>query len=389
MPGSRFIVIALLLFLVFGFVSAVDTSLTEIQHNESIDVTIYYGRECPHCHTTIEFIEKLQKENPLIEINKFEVYHDQDNQKIYSEAVKSFGYDPNVLIVPFTIIGEKHIIGERLEEIEQAINECAVTNQEEETCPAGEEVPATIDHILFGKIDISQMSLPMLTFILGIADGFNPCAMWVLVYLIAMLIETKDKKKIWLIVGTFVFASAVLYFIFLTAWLNLFLFLGFLSWIQVIVGLIAIATGIFHIREHLKPGAATCAVTDDSGKKSIMDKIKKLTEGAIVPATIVGLILLAFTVNLIEFVCSAGIPAVFTKILTLSDLSTLEYYGYILLYDFFFMLDDIIIFGGAALALNYVDINGKYVKFAGLFGGIVLLLLGIILIFFPELLAFV
>ena len=386
MPDSKFVVIALLLLLAFGYVSASDAALSEIQHNESIDVTIYYGRECPHCHDAMELLDELALEHPEMKIEKVEVWHSPENQAIFIELIESLGYNPNITGVPFIIIDGQIIEGFYPEKIRASVAACEASVEQE--C-ASSEKPETIVHFLFGEIDISKMSLPLLTVVLGLADGFNPCAMWVLVYLIAILIETKDKKKIWLIVGTFVFASAVLYFIFLTAWLNLFLFLGYLSWIQIIVGIIAIGTGIFHIREHLKPGAATCEATDNKGKKSIMDKIKKLTEGAIVPATIIGLILLAFTVNLIEFVCSAGIPAVFTKILAMSNLSIIEYYGYILLYDFFFMLDDIIIFGGAALALNYVDINSKYVKFAGLFGGIVLLLLGIVLIFFPELLAFV
>jgi len=384
MPNSKFVVAVLLLLLAFSYASA-ETTISETGDNESIDVTIYYGRECPYCHKAMTLFEELSEEYPL-QVTKIEVWHSMDNYLAFRELLKSKGYNPDITGVPFIEIEGQIIEGFYPDQIREAVEQCG-TGLEESCEP--EEKPKTVNHFLFGDIDISGMSLPMLTAILGLADGFNPCAMWVLVYLIAILMETKDKKKIWLIVGTFVFASAVLYFIFLTAWLNLFLFLGFLGPIQILVGLIAIATGAWHIREHIKPAPAVCKATDDKGKKKIMDRIKKLSEGAIVPATIIGLILLAFTVNLIEFVCSAGIPAVFTKILTMSDLSTLEYYGYILLYDFFFMLDDVIIFGGAALTLSYVDISGKYVKAAGLFGGVLLLLLGIVLIFFPEMLAFV
>ncbi|MFH1588098.1 MAG: hypothetical protein ABIA76_02035 [Candidatus Diapherotrites archaeon] len=239
-----------------------------------------------------------------------------------------------------------------------------------------------------GEIDVSGMSLPAMAIILGLIDGFNPCAMWVLVFLIALLLEVQDKKRIWLIVGTFILASGILYFLFMTAWLNVFLFIGFMGIIQTIVGVIAIASGAWHLKDFFKKEDPTCEVVSSESKKKITERIQELVNAEIVPATIIGIIVLAFSVNLIEFVCSAGIPAVFTKILAANNLSTIEYYGYILLYDIFFMLDDFIIFMIAAMTLQFVDVSSKYVKIAGLIGGIVLILLGILLIFFPQFLVF-
>lgn len=385
----RQISLTLLLLLLAGTLAFAAEKTITTGTDENINITIFYGRECPYCHKTIKLLEELAEENPAIQIEKIEIYHSMENYALFRETVKRYGYDPNLTGVPFTIIEGQTIEGYYPGKIKQAIETCNIHIDEKEFCLVDANTPTIISHFLFGTIDLKGLSLPMLTVVLGIADGFNPCAMWVLVYLIAILVETEDKKKIWLIVGTFVLASAVLYFIFLTAWLNLFLFIGFLSPIQIIVGLIAIGTGIWHLKTHLRKKEAVCKVTDEKGKKKIMEKINKLAKKSIVPATILGIILLAFTVNLIEFVCSAGIPAVFTKILTMSSLSTIEYYGYILLYDFFFMLDDILIFGGAALTLQYVDITGKYVRYAGIIGGILLLFLGILLIFFPQALAFI
>lgn len=353
----------------------------------NINVTIFYGRECPYCHKTIQLLEELKEKNPAIKINKVEIWHSMENYSFFRETIKQYGYDPEVTGVPFTVIEGKTIEGYYPEKVKQAIASCEIPSEEEFCEP--EDKPSAVSHFLFGKINLEGLSLPVLTIVLGVADGFNPCAMWVLVYLISVLITTKNKKKIWLIVGTFVLASAILYFIFLTAWLNLFLFIGFLSPVQIAVGLIAIGTGIWHLKNHLFKKELVCEVTGEGNRKKIMDKINKLTKKSLVPATILGIILLAFTVNLIEFVCSAGIPAVFTKILTMSNLSILEYYGYILLYDLFFMLDDVILFGGAALTLQYVDITQKYVRYAGIIGGILLLLLGIMLIFFPQMLSFI
>ena len=226
----------------------------------------------------------------------------------------------------------------------------------------------------------------MIAVILGLVDGFNPCAMWVLVYLISILLATRNKKRIWLIVGTFVFASGFLYFLFMTAWLNLFLFISFVGFVQTAVGIMAIAVGAYHLKEFFTKNGPVCKVTNSKTKKKIMGRINAIAGRAVVPATFLGIVVLAFTVNLFEFFCSAGIPAVFTKILAMSKLSAIQHYLYILLYDFFYMLDDIIVFGTAALALQMVDISGRYVKIASAIGGVVLVLLGIALIFFPQLL---
>ncbi|MFH1234971.1 MAG: hypothetical protein V1493_05160 [Candidatus Diapherotrites archaeon] len=359
----------------------------------NINITIFYGLECPHCHDAMVFLDSLAKENPAIKIEKIETWHSAENYNLFRETVQRYGYDPNNTGVPFTIIEGQVVLGYNENpqvntpaKIMAAIASCSAIPDQNQQC-TDTNTPQTITLLFLGPIDTSKLSLPMLSIVLGLADGFNPCAMWVLIYLISLMVMTEDKKKILLIAGTFVFASAVLYFIFLTAWLNLFLFIGFLTPVQIAIGIVAIITGGMHLRTHLSKKEAKCEVTDDKQKRKIMDRINDMSKKAVVPATFLGIIFLAFTVNLIEFVCSAGIPAVFTKILASKSLPMLEYYSYILLYDLAFMIDDIIIFGLAALTLQYTDISSKYARIGGIIGGLVLILLGIVLIFFPGALA--
>jgi len=348
------------------------------QSEQKIKVIVFYGRECPYCHKALTLLEELSEKYPL-EITKYEVYHNTENLSKFEEEAAKFGVSRNELKVPFIIIGEKHILGYKPDAIKKYIGEYNTAAEEEQ--PAEDLI---VKHFLFGEINLKGLSLPAIAVILGLVDGFNPCAMWVLVYLISVLLATKDRKRIWLIVGTFVFASGVLYFLFMTAWLNLFLLISFVSLVQVIIGVMAIAIGAYHLKEFFTKKELVCKVTPSKTKEKIMDKINAVANRAIVPATFLGIVVLAFTVNLFEFFCSAGIPAVFTKILTMSNLPAIQYYLYILLYDIFYMLDDILLFGGAAITLEMVDISSKYVRIASAIGGIVLLLLGIALIFFPQ-----
>jgi hypothetical protein len=172
----------------------------------------------------------------------------------------------------------------------------------------------------------------------------------------------------------------------MTAWLNAFLIIGYLRPVTIIIGLLAIGFGIDGIREYVTTkGALVCKVGDMKSKKRTISKMEKIVFSPITLATILGIIALAFVVNSIEFACSSAIPAVFTQVLALSDLPALQYYAYILLYDFFFMLDDLIIFGLAAFAIN-TAIGDRYAKYCKLVGGLLLLALGIVLAFVPQLL---
>jgi len=254
--------------------------------------------------------------------------------------------------------------------------------------PGGPEVwqPETVSLPVFGAIRLADFSLPALAVLLGLADGFNPCAMWALVYLLSLLVTLQDRRKIWLLVGSFVLASGVLYFLFMTAWLNVFLLLGYLRPLTIVIGAGALVIGLLDLRAFLLTrGAPVCGVGNPGLKKRTMGRMERLVAAPLSLASFLGVVVLAFTVNAIEFACSAGLPAIFTHTLSLRQLSAPQYYGYILLYDFFFMLDDLLIFSLAAITLRTTMASG-YVQYGKLVGGIVLVGLGLVMLLAPEML---
>lgn len=256
------------------------------------------------------------------------------------------------------------------------------------TFAAGPEVwhPQSVTLPLLGTISLADLSLPAMAVLLGLADGFNPCAMWALVYLLSLLVALQDRRKIWLLVGSFVLASGVLYFLFMTVWLNVFLVIGYLRPLTIAVGAGALAIGLLDLRSFVRTrGAPVCAVGSARFKQTTMGRMEQLVASPLSLASFAGIITLAFLVNTIEFACSAALPAIFTHALSLHQLPRLSYYGYILLYDFFFMLDDLIIFTLAAVALQ-TTIGSGYAKYGKLAGGLVLILLGSAMLLAPELL---
>lgn len=243
--------------------------------------------------------------------------------------------------------------------------------------------------ILENKEGLQGTSLFLAALIIGLVDGFNPCAMWVLIYLITLVSELKDRKKMWLIVGTFLFTSGVIYFIILSLYLfgwELALYLGYTSWVLTLAGVFALGSGLYFLYDFFKTkGKVECKTGDFKKRKKTMNKIKEIVHSPFTIPTFLGLVLLAFSINLAEFFCSIGLPQAFTNLLSITDISRFEQFFYIFVYIIAFMADDLLIFYFGLKAMES-PILTTYAGYAKLIGGIIMTALGLILLFAPNLL---
>ncbi len=372
----------LLTILLFGLVIKADFSLAQ---QNSVDIYFFYSDICPHCAEEEEFLKDLEKKYPEIEVKKYEVIYNSENQKILNDF-----YEKHQVLegrrgwIPVTFTPTRYFIGfnqQIAEDIENCIKECVVGER---------PTPQKIKIPIFGEIETAKMSLPVLTVVLGAMDGLNPCAMWILLFLIALLINTRSRKRMWLIGGIFIATSGIVYYLILTAWLNLFLAISYVNLTRILIGAFALGVGIWQIKNFITYHPGVCKVLGIKSRieRGLKEKAEKIVTSPFTFAMIGGLIILALGVNLIEFFCSAGLPAIYTRILALSQLSTLSYYLYLLLYTFVFMVDDLIIFSLAVITLSRIGFTEKYNYWATLIGGLLILILGILLIFKPELLMF-
>lgn len=367
-----------------------------------VNAYFFYGEGCPHCGLERTFLfDVLKDEYPNLEIYEFEIYKDRDNALLLQQIATKL--EMRVEGVPFLIIGDESFSGWSntitppllREKVQQcSLSPCSdIVNQiifpeeaievapEPDTSEKGQKI---INLPIFGEIDAMAFSLPALTIILGLLDGFNPCAMWVLIFLIGLLLTMKDKKRMWLLGSSFIITSAFVYFLFMAAWLNLITFLGIIAPVRIAIGLVAIGGGIYSFKEFLYNKAGTCKITDTKKRKKTFDKMKKAVEQNSLWLALGGIIVLAFAVNLVELVCSAGLPAVYIQVLVLNNLVKWQYYLYILLYIFFFMIDDLFVFFAAMKTLQITGMTTKYTRFSRLIGGIIMLAIGLLLIFRPE-----
>jgi thiol-disulfide isomerase/thioredoxin len=391
-----FFLFIILLSLISSFVLAENVS-------DKVNVYFFWAEGCPHCANEKPFLESLKQKYSNLEVHSLEVTKSKENADLLARVGRELNAD--VSGVPFTVVGKQYFIGWYNEEttgksIEEAV-QCALKN----ACPdivgslttsvtpspqpkSEITAPEKITLPLLGEIETKNISLPIFTVIIGTLDGFNPCAMWVLLFLISMLLGMKNRKRMWILGITFLVASAFVYFLFMAAWLNLILFIGFIFWVRLLIALVALAGGIYNLREYFINKDSGCKVVGEEKRQKVFERVKRITHEQKFWLALVGIVILAASVNLVELICSAGLPVLFTQVLALNNLAVWQYYSYMLIYIFFFMLDDLIVFFIAMITLKLTGITTKYTRFSHLIGGIIMLIVGILLILKPELLMF-
>lgn len=349
--------------------------------NATITIDFFYGNTCPHCAVEEVFLEELKNDYANVTVNYYEVFDSTENQGLMQQRADALGI--NVTGVPFTIINDQYFIG-----YTEGYTDAAIRDIVDGMIADGGRLNYVIDIPLIGTINTADLSLPLVTIVLGVIDGFNPCAMWVLLFLLSLLIGTHDRKRVWSFGLTFILASAAMYFMFMAAWLNLTMFIGSAVWVRTLIAVLAISGGSWNLYHALKKNADGCEIVDDKKRNKIFERIKRFTAEKSYFLALGGIILLAVSINLIELLCSAGIPVIYTQILALNQVSSVGYYLYILLYIVFFMIDDIIVFTIAVISMKLTGISAKYGKISHLIGAVLLIIIGTLLIVAPGLLMF-
>jgi hypothetical protein len=249
-----------------------------------------------------------------------------------------------------------------------------------------EQADDLINLPIFGKVRASTLGMPLFTIAVGLVDGFNPCAMWVLLFLLSILVNLRDRTRILAIAGTFVVVSGLAYFAFMAAWLNVFLLIGYLRPIQIGLALMAIVIGSIHIKDFFAFKKGISLSIPESAKPGIYDRVRRIVTAEHLAGAVAGAITLAILVNLVELLCTAGLPALYTNILMQQGYSAPMRYAYLSLYIVAYMFDDSLMVLVVVWTLSKRKLQEAQGRWLKLISGLAILLLGIIMLFRPGLL---
>jgi len=377
-------------------------------NNTKVKVYLFHGNTCQHCKQAIEYLDELLKDKKYndVEIVKYQIYGDKENHDKYLKASDILNAD--VVGVPFIVIGTNSIEGYNSKTNKQLKELIEYYQGKEYQDPVGDYLNNTdtskkpyvhyekkdknsFELPVLGKVNGKSVSLLLVSVVIGMVDGFNPCAMWILLFLLGLLISTKDRKKMWVLGLTFILTSGFIYLMFMLSWLKVAKYTSEIIVIRYLIGVFAAVFGLINLYRFIKSiknKEVGCDVTDADKKRKIMSRIRDLLSKNKMIFAILGIMLLAVSVNLIELLCSLGLPVVYTEILGINNLSGLQYGFYMFVYLLFFLIDDLIIFFIAMKSLKLKGVSNKYMKYTHLIGGLIMLLVGLLMIIKPSIIMF-
>ncbi len=375
-----------------------------VKADNKVNLYLFYGDGCPHCAQEEEFLKEYLKEEKNASLVKYEIWHSEDNREKLIKVQNKLNNHENG--VPYLVIGNKVIVGyskgstdkrikkyvdnyKKDKKYEDVVGKILKNKKVNEIKPTTEEVEE-VNVPIFGNVKVKELSLPILAVVLGLADGFNPCAMWILLFLITMLLNTKNRKRMWILGLTFILTSGLVYLLFMISWLSLASFISKIYLVRILIALVAFIVGFINLNNYYKSRKkdSGCEVVKNKDRKKIMTKITKITNEKSFILAILGIILLAASVNIIEMMCSIGLPIIFTQVLAMNNLSVGSYAFYMFLYILFFLIDDIVVFVIAMTTLKVTGISTKYSKYSHLVAGIITILIGLLLLLKPSILMF-
>ncbi|MFH0754246.1 MAG: hypothetical protein V2A70_06750 [Candidatus Omnitrophota bacterium] len=387
--------------------------------SRKVVVHFFWGQGCPHCEHEKPFLESLKTKYPGLVVKDYEVWHDVGNKEIYQKMSAAYGLTSGS--VPATFIDIKSWIGyndEKAKEIEETVGQCRqfacldpadlmsraqsvgetaeplMTLATSPAAPKKTELPrkpqqeeSTKETLpLLGVVDTARISLPILTVVLAGLDGFNPCAFFVLLMLLSLMVHAQSRMRMLIVGGVFVFFSGFVYFLFMAAWLNLFMVTGRVSVITTIAGLIALAVAGINIKDYFFFKQGLSLTISEKAQASLLAKMRELIRTGSMGALVAGTVALAVMANLYELLCTAGFPMVFTRALTLQKLPTAQYYLYLVLYNIIYVIPLLVIVLVFAATLGSRKLTEEEGRILKLISGLMMLGLGAVLVIRPQLL---
>ena len=385
MKNKLKLIIFFFLLLIPSMVLAISTSykdqiadIVNVEKEENkVSLYLFHSADCSHCAAEIKWLEGIKEEyKDYLNVYTYEITYNEDNANLMTLAIEKIGATNRS--VPLTIIGEKFFQGysdTTASLIESQIKEYA----ELENNPNEVKIP------ILGTINMKNVSIPLVAVILGFIDGFNPCAMWILLFLINMFFGMKDRKKAWVLGMAFLLVSGLVYFLSMLG-INFVIGIATLKWMKIAIALFILIAGILNLKKYLKirKEETGCTVVDDKKRKKLVTKIKKIMNSKTFLLSLIGIITLAVSVNLIELACSLGFPLIFTEILSINNIKGLTKIIYLLIYIFFYMIDDMAVFGISMITVEATGITNKYNKLCTLISAIIMILIGLLLLFKPN-----
>ncbi len=368
-----------------------DWVATDADGKAQVPLYVFWSKTCPHCAAALRFLETLREEYPWIQVRDYELAADRAHVMRYVEMARALGEEARSVPAFFvcgrmlTGFDDSNGVGAQLVGLARFCRQVAsneVASGGDATAPSAAEPPIRLP--VLGTLDPADLSLPVFTLVLAGLDAFNPCAFFVLFFLLSLMVHARSRARMLLIGVTFVLFSGLVYFLFMAAWLNLFLVVGGAAVVTTVAGVVALLVGGLNVKDYFFFGQGPTLSIPTQAKPGLFARMRALLSADRMGAMLVGTLVLALAANSYELLCTAGFPMVYTRTLTLHNLSVQAYYAYLVLYNLIYILPllaIVLLFTFTLGAKKLSEHQGRILK---LISGLMMLGLGALMLFAPE-----
>lgn len=363
-------------------------------------VELFSREGCPRCDDAKRWLSELHTRRPEVSIAVTDVGDPAGRERFSAVAERA---EMGAVSVPAFWVAGKLVVGfagptttgARIEALLAGAEAPGTLPGDTETgtcsieprVPCGETTvappPDEVTLPVFGTVRARDVGMPLFTVVIGLVDGFNPCAMWVLLFLLSFLASLRSRGKMLLIAGEFVLVSALAYYAFMAAWVAVFSLIGLSRAVQIALGLLGLFVGVVDVKDFFAFHQGLTLSIPESAKPGLYRRMRAVVQAETIPLALVAAAVLAVLVNFVELLCTAGLPALYTEVLASQHLAAWKRYAYLALYDVFYMLDDMIMVGIAVVTLGHHKLQERGGRWLKLLSGVVMLLLALVLLFLP------
>lgn len=357
-----------------------------------VTLTLFYGEGCPHCAAEIEFLlDEIAPTYPTLAMQAYEVWGNEANRAVMVQAAQAYGFDPGA--VPVTIIegptGHQVLIGfgaatgEQITSIVAA--EMAAASGAAPQTPAPVTSAAVVDVPLVGQVDLAGSSLLVATLLIGFVDGINPCSLWVLSVLLAIVLHSGSRGRVLLIGTVFLAVTAAMYAVYVAGVYSVLTVLDGMLWIRVVVALVALTFGIVQLWDGLRPGTGVSLSISAERKPGLYQRMRAVGRGDRgVLATVAGTVVLAVGVSLLETPCTAGLPLLWANLLAEQSVPVATAVALFGVYMLVFLVDELLVFGVAVVTLRSMKLQQSHGQALKIVAGSVLVTLAVAMVAVPD-----
>jgi hypothetical protein len=351
-----------------------------------VHLYFFWSLTCPHCLEVRPFVEAIPASRPWVKLHSLELSRHPEHVRHYVALAEQLGqsaqYVPALLYCGRMQTGWDEHTGSG-QELLAALDACRDAAQTGSPLDAARTLPAPTLPLL-GKLEADTLSLPVMTVLIAGLDAFNPCAFFVLLFLLSLMVHQNSRARMLTIGGVFVLTSGLMYFAFMAAWLNLFQLLGNLAWVTLAAGAMALAVGLINVKDFFFFERGISLSIPESRKPGIYRRTRAILAAGSMPAMLAATALLAVAVNFYELLCTVGFPMVYTRLLTLQDLGTATHYLYLALYNLVYVIPLAAIVGVFAYTLGARKLSAREGRLLKLMSGVMMLQLGMLLVLAPD-----